>query len=433
MIIFSQHNALSDPPFGRMDLVICRNLMIYLQPEIQGRLLDTLHYALNKDGFLFLGPSESLGEVKPMFEEINRRWRIYKNKEMARPMRRGRNIGELSPPIGIKPQQRRKRAETQMAKALNVALLQELNAACVYVDDSYNIVHAVGKYKEFLDLPEESFSTNLLDMAPNSLRLALTTAFRKVERLREKVSITDTWRPKNDNQRQQLHLLVSPINLQVSSGLYYLVLFTPGPLEEFVPQQVVDFERSELGSEDAVILEEALKETQANLQIALEEAQTTNEELQATNEELMAANEELQSTNEELQSVNEELHTVNTEYQLKIDELAAVNADIDNLLSSTQIGTIFLDYNLRIRRFTPAIKAQFDLLETDIGRPLEHLASKIKPDDMAVLNRHIVMVLNSGQPKEREVQTKDGRFYLKRLYPVHQCASGNWWYCHHLC
>lgn len=191
----------------------------------------------------------------------------------------------------------------------------------------------------------------------------------------------------------------------------------PGTLEDAFPTQMVDFGQFSQSDEQTKALEQALKESQANLQAALEEAQTTNEELQATNEELMAANEELQSTNEELQSVNEELHTVNAEYQLKIDELAALNADIDNLLSSTQIGTIFLDKNRRIRRFTAAIEHQFDLLPTDIGRPLDHLAGKFKEQDQKLMNEHIIHVLAGGNPTEREIQTRDGRFYLKRIYP----------------
>lgn len=193
-IIFSQHNALSDPPFGRMDLVICRNLMIYLQPEIQQRLLDTLHYALNKQGILFLGPSETLGVLKPMFEEINGRWRIYRNKELARSIGHPRHLNDLYQSIGLGQRQQRKRVEIHMADALNQALLRELGAACVYVDNAFNILHAIGKYKQFLALPDNEFSTNLLDMAPDSLKLALTTAVHKANRLDEQVTITDTWK-----------------------------------------------------------------------------------------------------------------------------------------------------------------------------------------------------------------------------------------------
>ncbi|MCA9917121.1 MAG: PAS domain S-box protein [Anaerolineales bacterium] len=416
-IIFSQHNALSDPPFGRMDLVICRNFMIYLQPEIQQRLLDTLHYALNKHGVLFLGPSESLGALKPVFEEINGRWRLYRNKEIARSLGHPRHLNDLYQSIGMGQRQQRKRVEIHMAEALNQALLKELGAACVYVDGAFNILHAIGKYKDFLALPDEEFSTNLLDMAPDSLKLALTTAVHKASRLDEQVSITDTWKKSAEDELKKVHLLVSPFDLPVGGGQCHLILFMPGPLADAMSFQTVDLSVIDRDAEQTKALELALKESQANLQAALEEAQTTNEELQATNEELMAANEELQSTNEELQSVNEELHTVNAEYQLKIDELAALNADIDNLLSSTQIGTIFLDRNRRIRRFTNAIKSQFDLLSSDIGRPLDHLAGKFREEDQTIMQEHIIDVLAGGKPKEREIQTRDGRFFLKRIYP----------------
>ena len=305
----------------------------------------------------------------------------------------------------------------QMAEALNQVFLKKIGAVCLYVDEAFNILHTIGPYKDFLDLPDETFSTNLLDIAPDALKVVLTTAVRKASRLNEQVTLSDTWRRIKDEELERIHLLVSPVNLPVGRGACYLVLFMPTPLSELMPPRSLDISEWDNDQPQTIVLEQALKETQANLQAALEEAQTTNEALQATNEELMAANEELQSTNEELQSVNEELHTVNAEYQLKIDELAALNADMNNLLSSTQIGTIFLDTNKRIRRFTASIQNQFELLESDIGRPLDHLAGKFAASDLATMKENIDLVLAGGDPQQRKIRTDDGRFYLKRIYP----------------
>ncbi len=419
MIIFSQHNVLSDPPFGKMDLVLCRNLLIYLQTEMQRRLLDTLHYALALNGTLMLGPSETLGELMSSFKDINRQWRIYQNIQARNTINHLTTLPDPYRSITSGQRQQRTRIETRLAEELNNVLLEDMDAACVYIDDTFNILHAVGYYKKYLELPEERFSFNLLKMIPEHMTLMLTAAVRKALHLHEHVQVEDVRLTLVDGTTQYLNLLVVPISVPMGTSDCFMIIFRPQPSTN--PQRLLHNPVDTLAVTNdrqlSDMLEQELKEARANLQAALEEAQTSNEELQATNEELMAANEELQSTNEELQSVNEELHTVNAEYQLKIEELAALNADMDNLLNSTKIGTIFLDTNLRIRKFTPAIESEFNLIESDLGRPLAHLATNFHPEDVRILNEHITQVLQTGQPVEREIQTTDARVFLKRIYP----------------
>lgn len=415
MVIFSKHNSLVDPPFGQMDLVVCRNLLIYLKPDAQRRLVNTMHYALNLHGFLFLGPSESLGDSSQHFKEVSRRWRIYCNRESGRALDRLTNANTLgrksTPARGLHVQM-----EMSMSDVLVRTLLGELNAACIYVDKAFDVIHAVGDYTEYVSLPKGKLSFNLLKMSCESLRLGLTTAVHKAQRLNKQVLLSDIWQELPDQSRRQIQLVVSPFTLIGHNDTSYAIVFLPRPIEEGIPD--AEYHPIALDVEmEAGALKIALQEAQANLESTLVEAQTRKEELQVTNEELMASNEELQSTNEELQSLNEELHTVNTEYQLKIEELAALNDDMDNLLSSTQIGTIFLDTELRIRSYTPAVQSQFALLPSDLGRPITHLAGKLKDSDVQTLRTRVLEVQTTGEPQEREIQTEDESHYLERITP----------------
>ncbi|MCB9230966.1 MAG: PAS domain-containing protein [Bacteroidia bacterium] len=419
MIIFSHHNVLQDPPFNKMDLICTRNLMIYLQPDMQSRMLTTLHYALNFGGYLCLGPSETVGDFKNVFEEIDRRWKIYRNKEVARTINfdafknsthRNSLISNGLVRGGLA---RHNTRENKLAEVLNDALTEELGCASVYTDEHLNILHANGNLNKYITLPEKGFSVNLQKMLPDSMVIAINTAIRKS--VKEKLdSVYKGVRLREENNIRKVVVLVKPFFMdKLDSKKYYLIIFFEHSLEELANKKVRDFTTSTKDSALITDLEQELKETKENLQLTIEELETSNEEMQATNEELLAANEELQSTNEELQSVNEELHTVNAEHQLKIQELAQVNGDMDNFLKSTEIGTIFLDKNLRIRTFTPAIKDQFNLLVTDVGRPISNFTNNLG-------NINIVedaeKVLSSGTQVEKEVKG-GSKWYLMRLLP----------------
>ncbi|MEM9952227.1 MAG: CheR family methyltransferase [Chloroflexota bacterium] len=414
-IIFSQHDALKDPPFGKMDLVLCRNFLIYLLPEVQERLLNRLHYALNIGGYLFLGSSESLNDETNAFAEVNRRWRIYQS------LRHANRLGLIAQSNLYQTNITKANdlPSVDMANTMSNLLLSEMDAASIFIDSDYKLIHAQGNYKYFLDIPANQFSLSLLKMVHESLYIPLSGALTKAARMRERVSTSKVWLDLPNNRRQQIHLFIEPYATTGSGQLQFLVLLLPRAITDiFIALESASEQELETAAhEGKALMEQALKEAQIQLQSALEEAQTSNEELQATNEELMAANEELQSTNEELQSVNEELHTVNAEYQLKVDELERLNAEVDNLIRSTRIGTIFLDLDLNIRSFTPSISAQFDLLTSDVGRPLEHLASKLQTEDMEDLLGSAREVMYTGEPSQREIQTKDNRYFLQRINP----------------
>lgn len=419
MIIFSHHNVLQDPPFNKMDLVCTRNLLIYLQPIMQKRMLTTLHYSLNLHGYLCLGPSETVGDFRKVFEDIDRRWKIYKNKEVARTINFDafKNSGNRSPLIsngnngGLYT--RRVSVENKLAEVLNEALTEELGCASVYVDESLNIVHANGNLNKYITLPEKGFSVNLQKMIPDSMAIAINTSIRKC--IKENLeSVYKGVRLREGNRIRKMVILVRPFRIdKLDSQKYYLIVFFEHSIEELANKKVQDFTNVTQNNALITDLEQELKETKENLQSTIEELETSNEEMQATNEELLAANEELQSTNEELQSVNEELHTVNAEHQAKIQELAQLNGDMDNFLKSTEIGTIFLDKHLRIRSFTPAIKDQFNLLPSDVGRPISNFTNNIGNINLV---EDVSRVLKTGGLIEKEVKGGD-KWYLMRVLP----------------
>ncbi len=366
-----------------------------------------------------LGPSETVGEFRKMFEDVDRRWKIYKNKEVARTINFDSfatfgSRSALALNIGGRGMtSRRSTSDNRLVDVLNEALTEELGCASVYVDDSLNIVHANGNLNSYLTLPEKGFSVNLQKMLPDNIVLAINTSIRKT--VKEKSdSVYKGVRVRQGNKIRKVVILVKPFQMdKLDSKKYYLIIFFKHSIEELANKKVKDFTTNTKNSALITDLEQELKETKENLQLTIEELETSNEEMQATNEEILAANEELQSTNEELQSVNEELHTVNAEHQEKIQELAHLNADMDNFLKSTDIGTIFLDKVLRIRSFTPAIKDQFNLLPSDIGRPINNFTNNLGNIDIL---EDVTKVLETGIQVEKEVKGGE-KWYLMNLLP----------------
>lgn len=425
MIIFSHHNVAVDPPFNRMDLVSCRNLLIYLQTSLQQRLLGTFHYSLNLHGLLFLGPSESIQEYKNVFTELDRRWKIFKNSEVSRTYLSmdSHRITDLSWNKGIKPGNlatsgtRKSVIDSRLSEILTETLSDEFEAVSVYVDEHFDILHAQGNLSKYIVLPEMGFTVNLLKMVNDNISVAISTAVRRANQEKEKVFYRGV-RIVTPESVKVVDVVVRPFKIdKLDIKTYFLIILIEN-------QKVRKSEggTTEIEDNDPVTiskiedLQRELKETKENLQATVEEVETSNEELQATNEELLAANEELQSTNEELQSVNEELHTVNSEHQSKIQELASLNADMDNLLKSTDIGTIFLDEELRIRWFTPAVKEHFNLLVADVGRPIANFSSNVKGMDIIQESEY---VLKTGKQVEKETLIENGKWFLTRVLPYH--------------
>ena len=410
MVIYSLHNILQDPPFSNIDIVVCRNLLIYLQPRAQTKAMSSLHYALKLQGVLMLGSSETPGELKHGFEEFDAKAKLYRNLQVSRTLDMGLmnnpNIRRSSSKGGAAG---RRGMDHHWAVVMNEAMVDELGLASVFVDDNFDILHAVGEVRRFIGLPDKGFSINLLKMLPDNIAITVSAAVRKAILQQDKV-LCKGLRVIQDQEASMLDVLVQPFQVDTENGYSCcMIAFIPLDIEQS-DSVIIDADSENQYNQNMTEMERELQETRENLQATIEELETTNEEL-------LAANEELQSTNEELQSMNEELHTVNTEHQHKIEDLAALNADIDNLLKSTEIGTIFLDCDMRIRKITPAIQEQFNLLDSDVGRPISHFTSNFGEADNRAILDNAQNVLARSLPYSKEVYTRDGKWYLMKIAP----------------
>ncbi len=417
-IIFSYHNSAQDPPFNNMDLTICRNLLIYLQTELQQKLLSDLHYATGVNKFLFLGPSETLGEISKSFKALSRKWKIYQNIEAYKGSdfsRRNFKNTTKEPSKTVYNQNRQRTIDQKLSESLSGLLLEEFSASSICIDSNYELVSADGNFKEFIELPEKRIrSFDILKMLPQELSLALSTALVRVEQKNEKVRY-DNITFEKDNKKNVVSVLVSPVESLSNYRKLYLIIFkkenTYCNIDASLPANT-NFDYNKISS-----LEQELIDTKANLQSKVDEIEVSNEELQSANEELLASNEELQTTNEELQSVNEELHTVNAEYQEKILELVQLNEDLENLILSVDIGVLFLDENLIIRRFSPSLRKFINISSSDIGSSVVNFDSNLKEAYKNNFFKNITKVINSGEIYEEEIQLINDCWYLKRINP----------------
>jgi two-component system CheB/CheR fusion protein len=424
MVIFAQHNLLQDPPFRNLDLVACRNLLIYLRNDIQQRVLAMFGFGLKESGFMFLGSSETVGGLSNLFSVFDNKWRIYCYRGGAsfadfRFFHGDDPDHRTSASVGYNHPRVRAGAEADtIMQRLQGHLLDFHMPPTVILDQDFNIVHIVGDVNELLRLPRGQISFNIFKLADKNLSGLISSALREAQKTHQAVRYKDVVLPWKDGQLS-LTLVVEPF-LDDKTNRRFLFLTFQGAERLLGADATRDLTMS--AGQDTRIqdLERELQVSRENLQATIEELETANEELQATNEELMSANEELQSTNEELQSVNEELFTVNAEYQNKIEELTALNNDMDNLLSSTNIGTLFLDPALRIRKFTPAIKNQFPIMDSDIGRPIGHFAASFDYPD---LNADLQRVLQSHTPRERDVRLESGKIYQVSIQPYRACGD----------
>ncbi|MDX1543056.1 MAG: CheR family methyltransferase [Christiangramia sp.] len=429
MVIFSQHNIIKNPPFSNMDMVVCRNLLIYFQNSIQKKALNMLHYALKKNGVLVLGTSESVHSLKDNFSEIDRRWKIYKNIEPSKRLKNG--ISHAST-IGAKTSkllENRSGTERKIFRSqsnpirqklqneLNETILEQFGGASLFVDADYNILQAVGEFRKYANLPVSGFSINLLDMLDSDLKYIVQSSFNKAHKNKEKVVYRDAV-IKQGEEKIGADIIIKPFTTHSIEGeTNYVITFVEKELDLNEVKEIAKVSPSNQTKEYVASLEEELKKTKEDLQTSLEEIETSNEELQAANEELLASNEELQSTNEELQSVNEEINTVNAENIQKMDDLAALNADMNNLLKSTDIGVIFLDSNLKIRKFTPAIKKHFSLINGDIGRPIDNFTNSFGLSRKQSFLDRCEKVLKTGKVLEKPIVSREGKNYLQRISP----------------
>ena len=421
LVVFAVQSVIKDPPFSKLDLICCRNLMIYLGPELQQKLLPLFHYALNPGGFLFLGNSETLGSSQRLFHTIDRRWKIFQRAEISPDIKTVLEFPTAYPTKRelILPGSHMDR-QVSLRESTEQLLLSDFTPNCAVINEKGEMLYVHGRLGKYLEQTTGEISTNILQMAREGLRMPLTTAIRKVSSNKKAQSIEGI-SVRTNGDAVRIKLAVTPITRPAAMQGLMLVTFT-----ELAPPSPVSAEEIADSTDDdqthrILELEQELKSTREYLQTTIEELETTNEELKSSNEELQSSNEELQSTNEELQtskeelqSVNEELVTVNSELQNKVDELISANNDIKNLLDNTQVGIIFLDMDLRIRRFTPSATQIVDLIAADVGRPLGQFVHNLHYDRLGQDAQEVLDTLNS---KEIEVQTQNTHKYLMRIMP----------------
>ncbi|MBX2808392.1 MAG: PAS domain-containing protein [Cellvibrionaceae bacterium] len=427
MVVFATHNMIIDPPFSNMDLVTCRNVLIYFQHSVQKRVLTSLHFALRKDGYLFLGSSENLGDLAPHFEVVNERGRIYRKRSSVRiPIGSAPPVSTVSqsptqsiPSVGrLMRNYRGTNAAGSAISFANDALITHYAPPCILLNDEHEALHVYGDVTPYVRrLPPGRISTDVKDMVNDDISIAVSSALHRAKESQQEVYYTDVFTQTTSANPIGINLRVHYMKeheIDTSPGYYWVIFERPENAD--APQVVksVSFDASEQARQRIEDLELELKRNKENLQVTVEELETTNEELQSANEELMSANEELQSTNEELQSVNEELYTVNSEFQEKIAEISQANSDLDEVLSLSRIGIIFLDENMLIRRYTQAASAYVNLMETDINRPLHHISKNIKYDNML---GDVSTVFTSGKPQEHEVTMADKRVLRISINP----------------
>ncbi len=425
MVVFAQHNLINDPPFTHIDLVSCRNLLIYFQPTLQKKVMEMFNFSLNPGGLLFLGTSETTGEMGGFFTSKHHKWKLYESKG-KRHFSMERSEGN-SPFTMRQPTHRLVTARPLVERVTNDpdrhlydrllrALSLDVIPLTVVINEEMEVLYTVGDTKNIFRLPHGRMENDITKMVQQEIAIPLTIGIKKVIKEEKGVTYTNIRLASGESSRT-LHISIRPLPGNKTQPLLLAVLFIEIDDHGHVAEaEGKTYEYDKEVEQRILDLEHELQFTKENLQATIEELETSNEELQATNEELLASNEELQSTNEELQSVNEELYTVNSEHQRKIMELTELNNDIDNLLTSTEIGTVFLDERLHVRKFTPYIQQVINILDSDIGRPLSHLTHRLTQVDILALVQRVMATTRSV---EQKVPSDDGRWFYLRILPYH--------------
>jgi two-component system, chemotaxis family, CheB/CheR fusion protein len=416
MIVFAQHDIIKDAPFTKLDLLCCRNLLIYLSSELQKKLIPVFHYSLNYNGLLFLGPSETIGLHSDLFSVIDSKWKMFERKEgisagkaIDFPFHVNRHSNQA--PIISLP----KHKGDSVSQVFNKILLDEYTPPSVIINEKGDILYINGKMGRYLELSSGEVMINVYRMAREELKYAIGNVIHQARRQKGNAIITDI-RIKDEDEMRKLDIKASYVE-SLQQGLVILVFEDKGiltkPDSKAKKKSMQDPAMAELEKE-LLYTKQQLHTTIEQMETSLEELKSTNEELQSTNEELQSTNEESLTTKEEMQSLNEELMSINQQYQTKAEELTQLNNDMKNLLDGTEIGTLFLDNDLRILKFTPQLQKNFRIIKSDIGRSISDIAPNFNYPALEQSIREVIERLSS---REIEVELFDKTWYTIRIMP----------------
>ncbi|EOR92948.1 Chemotaxis protein methyltransferase CheR [Arcticibacter svalbardensis MN12-7] len=420
MIVFAQHNMIKDAPFTRLDLLSCRNVLIYLTSELQKKIIPIFHYSLKSTGLLLLGPAESIGGFSDMFVPIDVKWKLFARKEGS--LNAGKiidfpfHVNKQSINLSTQGNSRKGVKSTSIAETFNKILLESYTPASILVNEKGDILFINGMISRFMEFPQGEAVLNVNKMIKDELKYVLGNLIHQAVLQKTVVSIPDI-NIKEGDQFRIVSLKAVVLEERPLQGLILVMFEDTGLLkkkkESVNPKgqnnnkHIIDIEK------ELLYTKQQLHSTIEQMETSLEELKSTNEELQSTNEELQSTNEESLTTKEEMQSLNEELMTINVQYQSKAEELTQLNNDMKNLLDSTEIGTIFLDNNLDVLRFTPQVRKLFNLIPSDVGRSITHIVSNFETP----LEEEIREVIENLLTKEIEVKTKNNEWYSVRIMP----------------
>ncbi len=413
-IIFSVHNLLNDPPYIRMDFISCRNLFIYLKEEARKKILYTFNYALRDQGFLMIGANETHSDLNGLFEEVDSRWRIFKNRQKPKDPRNRIIQSEFfsnqryrqSPP----PLRRNTVAVDEQQELFAELILEKYAPDCILLTEENRVVYVTGKAENFLFFPKKKENLNFFEMVRDNFSLALRGGLRSIREEQRNVVLRNINAQTNSMEFVVVDIFLYSIYSNNTSRKYILVEIKPGD-ENRDDQEFIEVSSRE-SLREIERLEAELLMARKELRSVSDELETINEELQSSNEEMKSSNEELQTTNEELQSANEELKSVNSELKTKIGEISVLHYDVENLFISTQIATLFMDRDLNIRKFTPSVKTYFNIRENDIGRPIYHFTHNLNYGELEEDARKVLRTL---LPLEKKTATDIGHALVRIL------------------
>ena len=419
-VLFAQHNLIKDPPFSHLDLVSCRNLLIYLNHTAQERVMETIHFALKPAGYFFIGSSESVDGSGDLFMAIDKEHHIFQSRQVAArpfPVPESTPIYRASLPTINQVTKRAGELERITYNDLHLRLVEEFASPSVVINQEYDIVHISERAGKYMMVAGGEPTNNLLRLIKPDIRLELRTALFQAVQQQSNVEVKNL-KVKLNSHEEIINLLVRPVSAEADNARgFILVMFEPagdGQAAREHPDYVAPEPVARQLEEELVRSRTQLQSALEQSEVQAEELRASNEELQAMNEELRSSAEELETSKEELQSINEELTTVNQELKVKIDELSHTNNNFTNLLNSIDIGVIFLDRSLRVNLFSPAAGRIFNLISSDVGRPLSDITSKLNYADFATDADH---VLEKLQSVEREIDSVDGIVFEMRIFP----------------